>query len=266
MATQKLTPRMGFVYPTEENVAWYSVYKSMMLQMDAAAFASREDRNAILSGGGTIEWNAGTLIWGSSLDVLSPTTGALGQLAAGSLALGDGDCVLVTLTRYATVTYSLASSTAQSADSDDNSFVLCRRSGSTLYWRNGVTMPDGYVGTLGVRLLSDDIMDALEAAEAPAAGNPFVTESAMDAAILAATPTIHASRAENLTAQVNGVTHTFTTTHAFVPGSLRVFLNGLNQMGTGDGLFVETNPAAGVFTLIPLTTPPDTVYVSYAEA
>ncbi len=267
MATSKATPRMGFLYPTEENVAWYSVFKSMMLQMDAAAFASREDRNAMLSGGGTLSWNAttGALTWTDTLDVLSPTTAAVGELAAGSATLEDGDGIVVTLTRYATVTYALSSSVAQSVPSDDNSFLLVRRSGDLLYWRNGVVMPDGFEGTLAVRVLSDDIMDALEAAEAPDATNEFVTVSAMNTAIAAAIAAIvpPVTPKENLTVQVDGVTALFTTSAPYNAGTLQVYLNGLHQLGPGDGQFVETDPATGQFTMTAVPPLGTTLYVLY---
>ena len=68
--------RMGWAYPSENQRPWFDAFEDFVGAVDASGFAAREDRNAILSDGGTIGWSAGTstLTWSSSIMILSAAT------------------------------------------------------------------------------------------------------------------------------------------------------------------------------------------------
>lgn len=60
---------------------------------------------------------------------------------------------------------------------------------------------------------------------------------------------------------INSSNTVFTTSRAYIGGTLEVFLNGLSQLRTTD--FVETTPGSGIFTFTVAPTSGDTVTASF---
>ena len=139
------SPRMQWPYPAENADPWLDDFRAFIAAADASGFASREDRNLLIMGGGTVSWNGGTgvLSWTAAIEFLSPNTGFLNQIPAGSVTLADGEVARGNLARALGGNASMAVSAAGYALSNDNSVVMCIRRGSNLYWRNGLLMANG---------------------------------------------------------------------------------------------------------------------------
>lgn len=251
----KTTARLSLVYPTENTDPWFTVFEQLMQQLDAVGFAAREDRNLHLGGGGTMTWNGstGALTWGAALTVVSPLIGGVGSITAGSATIADGQSFHVDVTRLASSNYTVAASVTDQVTGSDNALVLARRDGTNLVWRNGVIMPSGFSGTM-LSALSQDIVDALEAAASPSASNPFATMADVGGA--------H----EDLSASCNGSTTLFTVSSAYRAGSVRVMLNGLSQGVVATGNFSETTPASGKVTMTVAPLAADQLFVEYVPA
>lgn len=136
---------MQWPQPSELTDPWIDEFRSFVAAQDASAFAAREDRNLILMGGGAVSWDAtsGTLTWAAQIELLSPNTGMLNYVPAGSLVLEDGQVLRGNVARALGLNASMAGSVAAFALSNDNSVIFCIRRGTKLYWRNGVLMGDG---------------------------------------------------------------------------------------------------------------------------
>lgn len=139
------SPRMQWPYPAENADPWLDDFRAFIAALDASGFASREDRNLLIMGGGTISWNGttGVLTWTAAIEFLSPNTGFLNQIPAGNVTLTDGQIVRGNLARALGGNASMAVAAAGFALSNDNSIVVCIRRGTNLYWRNGLVMADG---------------------------------------------------------------------------------------------------------------------------
>lgn len=137
--------RMGWAYPSENQRPWFDAFEDFVGAVDASGFAAREDRNAILSDGGTIGWSAGTstLTWSSSIMILSAATGFRWEVAAGTATLDDGEILYATLNRSPTLNTTVSVSVASQMPSTDGAFALAFRSGGVLYFRNGTQLNDG---------------------------------------------------------------------------------------------------------------------------
>jgi hypothetical protein len=139
------TPRMGIAYPSEFEDPWFGSFEDMMIALDGHDFASFEDRNLFVMGGGTFTWNAttGVLTWAATIELNTPSTGLLQNLAAGSITIADGRLWVVDVTRGAPDTITLASDALAQLDPDDSVKALCIRRGTLLYFCNGAVMDDG---------------------------------------------------------------------------------------------------------------------------
>lgn len=137
--------RMQWPYPSENQQPWFDAFEDFVSAQDASAYASREDRQSILTEGGTISWTVGTstLEWSANLSVTSPISGFLQNVEASSLVIDAGEVVYVTLTRAPTNNQSLTPVVASQVPSTDSAFVLAVRVGDKVYWRNGLSMDDG---------------------------------------------------------------------------------------------------------------------------
>ena len=141
---------MRFLVPNEGTDPWYTAFQTLFGQIDASAYAAREDRNIILMGGGTITWtvSTSTLAWSAPLRVFSPVSGLQCIIAAGSAVLdGDGRLLHAPLVRYPTgaiktITASVASQVPVATDGD-NQLLFALRYNGVIYWRNGVVQGDG---------------------------------------------------------------------------------------------------------------------------
>lgn len=140
-----LSPRMGWSYPNENVNPWYEAFKSLVLAMDVSGYASREDRNLIIVGGGLVSWDAGTslLSWADVIQVLSFITGYRVQTAANTVTMDDGYVLYLSVTRSPTSNVTVSVVVDDKIPTDDSAFVLAVRSGTNIYWRNGLMMESG---------------------------------------------------------------------------------------------------------------------------
>ncbi len=140
----KITPRMGHPYPEQYQEPWYDALEDMVSSLDAHDFASFEDRNTRPVGGGVFAWDAASkvLTWASDIVFITPSTGLLQILPAGSVSIDDVDFFYVELTRGATSTVTLSALTSNKIAPDTKPYVVCSRYGSDLYFKVGV-LPDG---------------------------------------------------------------------------------------------------------------------------
>ena len=144
------TPRMKWVIPSENSDGWYEKFVALFGEVDASVYASREDRNLILMGGGTITWDGATsnLQWTEEMAIFSPNTGFRSIVAAGSVKLeSDGQLVYATIvrnivTKNPTVASAVGTKVPVSPAGNDQ-ILLCLRYDGLIYWRNGLVMQDG---------------------------------------------------------------------------------------------------------------------------
>lgn len=139
------TPRMFWPLVEENEDPWFESFRSFVRAQDASGFAAREDRNAILTGGGTLTWDAAGsgLTWTQPFLIWMPSTGFFTRLVAATLAPEDGQIIRSTLTRAPGQNVNAAAVVANIAENTDNSFVLGLRSGTNFVFRNGLTIKDG---------------------------------------------------------------------------------------------------------------------------
>ena len=244
------TSRIGIPYPSQDIDPWWDAFETLMSFLDGCIYPTREDRNLFISGGGTIDWDSGTgtLTWSSPIKIISPIVGGSGSLAAGSVTIEDGQVLYVTVTRYATTSYSLTATVADNVPSDHNALAIARRDGGQLVWRNGL-------GPSGSDLaLSDDIVDALNGASSPSSLNPFVTQTQIK--------TLSEKQKEDLSDQVDGVANLFTISEPYSGDTLEVYLDGRMVGFNGNG-FVETDSTLGTFTTTDVPLAGSTLIVKY---
>lgn len=139
------TPRMNWPYPNENQESWYEAFKNFTSAVDASGFASREDRQLILIGGGTISWAAtgSTLTWSAPLQVISPIAGFLLSVVAGSVTIEDGQALYATVVRAPTLNRAIEVTVENQVPQSDDAYLLAVRVGDDIYWRNGTAMGDG---------------------------------------------------------------------------------------------------------------------------
>jgi hypothetical protein len=140
--------RMRWPYPAQGTDPWYDQFERLISSQDASAFAIREASNVILAGGGLISWNAGTgtLSWANSISLNSSASGYLESIPAGSVSVpndGDFGLVLFVSSPQDNVTLQVLVASKLPASEIDRPFVLFRRRGSKIFWRNGGVLDDG---------------------------------------------------------------------------------------------------------------------------
>jgi hypothetical protein len=139
------TSRMNWPFPNENQEPWYQALENFSKALDASGFASREDRQLILIGGGTITWDASTstLTWTGAIQVISPISGFLLSIAAGSVTISDGQVLYATLVRAPTRNLTVEAAVENQVPQSDTAYLLAARVGDDIYWRNGTAMGDG---------------------------------------------------------------------------------------------------------------------------
>lgn len=144
------TNKMLWPYPTKDSDPWFAGFESMTGAMDASGYAAREDRNILISGGGTVSFTAssGLLTWSAGIVLMSPISGFKLTLPAGSATLVDGAQLYVNATRAPTGNLSLAPFVAPQVPNTDSAMLLAVRNGSAVYFRNGSEVGDGQSKTL----------------------------------------------------------------------------------------------------------------------
>lgn len=140
----KTTPRVGLIYPTEYTPNWYNMYESHMLQLDAALYASREDRGIILMGGGVVTWDSttGDLTFSEDALVVGPIVGTIGTITADTFTIGEGEFAYVDVTRYASAGYALEVVVTTTVPNTDNALLIAYRKDDFL-WLRGVGVLSG---------------------------------------------------------------------------------------------------------------------------
>lgn len=146
--------RMVWPIPSEGIDPWYAAFVDLIESIDSSVYGSREDRNFVLFGGGTIKFNAGadTLQWTSDITLLSGVRGFYETIAAATVTITDGKILYVQLVRSPTGSVTLTPVVGDRApggiENPDNTYVLAVRSGTKIHWRTGSTTDTGVDGTL----------------------------------------------------------------------------------------------------------------------
>lgn len=144
------TSKMIWPYPTKDSDPWFENFQSMVTAMDSSGYASREDRNIVLSGGGLVSFVAATglLSWSAAMVFLSPISPFKETLPAGSVTIQDGQRLYVNVTRSPLGGVSLSSIVANQIPNTDDAMLIAVRDGSAIYFRNGSRVLDGQTKTL----------------------------------------------------------------------------------------------------------------------
>jgi len=138
------TSRMNWPYPSESQDPWFDAFVSLLSAIDASGYASREDRNLVLLGGGlfTFSASANEISWSAQIKILCPTTGLVGTMGAPTspFTLLDGQVMYVNLTRNLQTNLELVPQMSNQVPSSDNALLLAIRSGNSVYFRNGAVL------------------------------------------------------------------------------------------------------------------------------
>jgi hypothetical protein len=138
---------MLWPYPEQHQDPWYEVFVDLIRALDASGFAAREDRNIILTGGGTLSWLPTTsgLTWTEDFLVFSPSTGFFSRIVADDLQPADGQVIRAEIIRHPGQNTNVAAEVANIAKNTDDSFLLGIRLGSNFIFRNGMILQSGTV-------------------------------------------------------------------------------------------------------------------------
>lgn len=143
------TPRVKIPYPEEAADPWFDKFEQTMLALDEALYAAREDRNLVITGGGTISFDSttGSLAWTDDIDIITPITGFSWRIAGpANITLADGQLAYLTIARgpQNTVAHSLVVGIAvPNEPSGDAQLLFARRKGTKAYFRGGYVLRDG---------------------------------------------------------------------------------------------------------------------------
>lgn len=137
--------RMNWPFPSENSAPWYDSFEDMVTALDASGYASREDRNIVIAGGGALSWVLGTstFSWTADIQILSTVTGHILTIAPDSLTLDDGEIAYVNLVRSPTTSSARTPQIASQIPGSDNAFLIALRVGDAIYFRNGQRIADG---------------------------------------------------------------------------------------------------------------------------
>ncbi len=237
-----LSPLIKVKYPDVNKDNWNSDFVSMVNGFDSVLYSAREDRNIIITGGGTVSFTiagpTGTLTWSSGINILSSITGFSCVIPAGSIDLADFEIFYVNVTRSplstSTMTIYKASSLNQSTAPNDV-FLVGYRSGTLVYFHNGKIINNGESGLVfSITTLAGSGGSTLQAAYE--AGNTIVTSAPEGTFSLTGTEAI------TLTA---GATSTWQTTS----GSLTIDANTALNLGNTTATSVAIG-SSGITTTI----------------
>ena len=144
------TNKMIWPFPNKDSDPWFESFLSMVTGMDSSGYASREDRNIILDGGGNVSFTASTglLQWTAPIVLISPINPYKETIPTGFVNLQDGQFFYVNVTRAPTGGISLAAFVATQVPNTDDAYVIAVRDGSAVYFRNGARIGDGETSTL----------------------------------------------------------------------------------------------------------------------
>lgn len=135
--------KLGIPYPDQYDTAWFSAFKSFVDALDANTFGLSDQSNTVVSGGGEITWSSGTLTWTSDVKFKSPAFGKTATVAAGSIAVADGEFVYASVSPGATADSALSFSTATAVPASISSVVFGYRDGTSFVLSTGIEIEDG---------------------------------------------------------------------------------------------------------------------------
>jgi len=133
------TSRFAWEYPTEGQKDWFNIFESLMNQMDVAVYASAENSDLILRGGGNISLNTSTnaLSWDEDFEILSVLTGGVITIAAGSLpSFLDGKIAYLNIARPVSGSRTGTLLLTDVLGVDSGKLFFAMRRGNTMYFRN----------------------------------------------------------------------------------------------------------------------------------
>jgi len=143
------SPRLNWPFPNEDQDPWFEKFRGMLNAIDASFFTTREDKNFVLFGGGSVTFDAasGLLSWTAPLEAVAATTGFHWLIPApatpGSVTLQDGEFFFVELTRAPQSIQSIETRAGSRINTNDDSLVIAQRLGSAVIFRNGAVIGDG---------------------------------------------------------------------------------------------------------------------------
>lgn len=140
----ELSPRVAWPFPSRDTDPWFDAFVDLIRAQDATAFAHREDRNLILSGGGLLTWSAaGGLTWDAAFQIFSPSTGFFTRLVPATLVPADGEVIRAEIVRAPGLNRNVNAEVAGIAQNTNDSLILGMRVGTSFYFRNGAVIKDG---------------------------------------------------------------------------------------------------------------------------
>jgi len=148
------TPRTLIPYPSENSDPFFDQFVGMVEAVDSAVYAEREDRQTLLTGGGSIAFTInlstlkGRLSWDGNIRIPAPITGFYWYIAPGYVDLLDGNAFYVTVPRAPTQNTAVLALTASQVPSSDADLMVGIRSGVQFYFRNGRSIKDGEVANV----------------------------------------------------------------------------------------------------------------------
>ena len=160
-----LSPRQKWSYPNENQDPWWPAYQAQINAQDASVYSLREDKNAVLMGGGTFTFDAtgSTLDWSDTIELLAAPTGRLWQAPAGVVSMTEGSILFVTLPRapIQNTGISIGVTNALPDVLMDDRLVIGVRRNDRVYFRNGSVLGDGE----SLPILESNISDSIDAYE-----------------------------------------------------------------------------------------------------
>jgi len=129
------TSNLGWVYPANQQVPFFSVFVAMINAMDADAYGLLEYQRTVLCQQGTVSMNYGTntLSWTEDLEFISAVTGIIATVTGpGSISLPDGTVLWVTIPRPMVAPVTLTVNSGGNMSSSRGNQLLALRRGSTV--------------------------------------------------------------------------------------------------------------------------------------
>jgi hypothetical protein len=152
------TNKMQWPFPAKDRDPWFETFEQMATAMDSSGYASREDRQIIMGGGGDVTFDAGTnsLTWAEALDFYSMISGFKVSVAATTVAIADGEVIYLNLNRSPQQNTSVSVAAANQVPNTDDAMAIAVRVGAVVFWRHGSKVNSGEtVNIFGVPGTSD---------------------------------------------------------------------------------------------------------------
>ena len=139
--------RLRWPYPSQYTDPWYEPFQALVEAMDASVYTTREDRSSLLMSTATVTFNvsgvSGVLTWDAPIELLSPLTGFLLSVSAGTVSLLDGELLYMQVVRAPTVSAVVSFNVARAVPNTDDCLLMAIRRGGTVYWRDGKVINNG---------------------------------------------------------------------------------------------------------------------------